>query len=267
MDVIDQIKPAIVAILLANEGQNVQEAKPNGTGFFVTSDGYILTCYHVVEPLIEFKSLIRVKTANRIFEADYIEDKSRSQKYLDWAVLKIREKGKFPCLRLLAESSQGDEWCTIGYELAERANGVPNMGKIIGAFDRTEATSRDIDLKSANPIRGGVSGSPLFNKRTNSVAGLIKEVVKDTQAFATSIESVFQAWPELKDLNLGSELLIDTTQGSKMPLPSIWNVPFQRNPNFTGRQDILAHLAIALDSGESGAWKQALWGMGGVGKT
>jgi S1-C subfamily serine protease len=166
MDIIDRIKPAIVAILLINEGQNVQNAKPNGTGFFVTSDGYILTCYHVVEPLIASKAPIQVKTANGIFEADYLADKSRSEKYLDWAVLKVKEKGKFPCLRLFSECKQGDEWCTIGYELAERANGVPNMGKIIGAFDRTESASRDIDLKSANPIRGGVSGSPLFNKKT-----------------------------------------------------------------------------------------------------
>lgn len=173
----------------------------------------------------------------------------------------------FPCLLLSAECIQGDEWCTIGYELAERANGIPNLGKIIGSSERREATCRDIVLKSANPIRGGVSGSPLFNKRTGSVAGLIKEVTKDTQAFATSIESVLQVWLELKALNLASELLIDPTQSSKLSLPPIWNVPFQRDLKFEGRKEILTHLAIELNSGKPESWKQALYDIGSVGKT
>jgi len=50
-------------------------------------------------------------------------------------------------------------------------------------------------------------------------------------------------------------------------LPQVWNVPYHRNPNFTGRKDILSHLRLSLTSGESAAWKQAVTGMGGVGKT
>jgi tetratricopeptide (TPR) repeat protein len=50
-------------------------------------------------------------------------------------------------------------------------------------------------------------------------------------------------------------------------LPLIWNVPFDRNPNFTGREQVLAELRAALASGQLDAWKQALWGMGGVGKS
>ncbi|MBA1341611.1 MAG: Photosystem I assembly protein Ycf3 [ANME-2 cluster archaeon] len=50
-------------------------------------------------------------------------------------------------------------------------------------------------------------------------------------------------------------------------LPQVWNVPHHRNPNFTGREDILADLRLSLTSGEPAAWKQAVTGMGGVGKT
>ena len=50
-------------------------------------------------------------------------------------------------------------------------------------------------------------------------------------------------------------------------LPLVWNVPHHRNPNFTGREDILSNLRLSLTSGESAAWKQAVTGMGGVGKT
>jgi len=50
-------------------------------------------------------------------------------------------------------------------------------------------------------------------------------------------------------------------------LPPIWNVSHIRNTHFTGRKDILSELRAALTSGEPAAWKQAVTGMGGVGKT
>jgi tetratricopeptide (TPR) repeat protein len=50
-------------------------------------------------------------------------------------------------------------------------------------------------------------------------------------------------------------------------LPPVWNVPFHRNPQFTGREKILAVLHAALVSNQPSNWKQALSGMGGVGKT
>jgi len=50
-------------------------------------------------------------------------------------------------------------------------------------------------------------------------------------------------------------------------LPSIWNVPHNRNPNFTGRQGLLDDLRESVTSGRPAALTQAISGMGGVGKT
>jgi len=50
-------------------------------------------------------------------------------------------------------------------------------------------------------------------------------------------------------------------------LPPIWNVPHHRNPNFTGRESLLAQLRKALTSGQPAALTQAIHGLGGVGKT
>jgi tetratricopeptide (TPR) repeat protein len=50
-------------------------------------------------------------------------------------------------------------------------------------------------------------------------------------------------------------------------LPPIWNVPFRRNPNFTGRTELLRELHAALSSGRAAAVTQAISGLGGVGKT
>ena len=49
-------------------------------------------------------------------------------------------------------------------------------------------------------------------------------------------------------------------------LPPVWNVPYRRNPAFTGREQVLAQLADQLGQGAA-AVTQALQGGGGVGKT
>jgi hypothetical protein len=59
------------------------------------------------------------------------------------------------------------------------------------------------------------------------------------------------------------------THGQEPPFPGeprVWNVPFRRNPDFTGRDQILASLAEQLGRGTA-AVTQALQGGGGVGKT
>jgi hypothetical protein len=51
-------------------------------------------------------------------------------------------------------------------------------------------------------------------------------------------------------------------------LPTLWNIPYLRNPVFTGREEVLAHLAEKLHSGEAVALAQsqvqAISGLGGI---
>jgi tetratricopeptide (TPR) repeat protein/transcriptional regulator with XRE-family HTH domain len=49
--------------------------------------------------------------------------------------------------------------------------------------------------------------------------------------------------------------------------PPIWNLPFRRNPYFTGREDILRRLYDTLHQGRNIAVMQVISGLGGVGKT
>ena len=41
--------------------------------------------------------------------------------------------------------------------------------------------------------------------------------------------------------------------------PLDWNVPFLRNPNFTGCQDVLTELRSRLGSGQPGSGLKTLW--------
>src|SRR5579884_543027 len=52
-------------------------------------------------------------------------------------------------------------------------------------------------------------------------------------------------------------------------LATIWNVPFRRNPFFTGRESILTQIRSLLDAGKAAALSQppAISGLGGIGKT
>jgi tetratricopeptide (TPR) repeat protein len=50
-------------------------------------------------------------------------------------------------------------------------------------------------------------------------------------------------------------------------LPPVWNVPYRRNPAFTGREQDLAVLADQLGRGAATAVTQAVQGSGGIGKT
>lgn len=50
-------------------------------------------------------------------------------------------------------------------------------------------------------------------------------------------------------------------------LPRICNLPHLRNPNFTGREELLKLLHDSLTSGKAAALTQAMTGLGGVGKT
>lgn len=58
-------------------------------------------------------------------------------------------------------------------------------------------------------------------------------------------------------------------QAASPTVPAVWQVPFRRNPFFTGREEVLERLAVLLGAGKAAALSQpqALSGLGGIGKT
>jgi hypothetical protein len=67
-------------------------------------------------------------------------------------------------------------------------------------------------------------------------------------------------------LEAGQRLTVNT---ASTPLPQIWQIPYQRNPVFTGRDDLLQRLTETLQTNHSAALSQpeAISGLGGIGKT
>jgi hypothetical protein len=65
------------------------------------------------------------------------------------------------------------------------------------------------------------------------------------------------------------EVFASAAQEPRFPtaLPPVWNVPYLRNPAFTGRQALLESLAANLGGVTTTAITQAIAGLGGVGKS
>ncbi len=85
------------------------------------------------------------------------------------------------------------------------------------------------------------------------------------QAFTNIALGIRKVADQLR--NTGATAPVSQAAIADDSLPRIWNVPHLRNPNFTGREELLKQLHEALTSGKHAALTQALHGLGGVGKT
>lgn len=209
MGIIDKIRPAIVAIL--------RDDGPNGTGFLVTSDGYIITAYHVIKELPADNILVETSAGEK-YQTALIEEYSNKEDSLDFAILKIKEDENFYCLPLKIGFKEGDQWTTFGYESIKNYKGVPNAGKILGRAERSDDVKNYfINIIAYKPVKGGMSGAPLFSKINNAVIGVIEEGRKESnEAMALPIEKILETWPELKTLNSQSNLLIEIASESSI---------------------------------------------------
>jgi hypothetical protein len=85
-------------------------------------------------------------------------------------------------------------------------------------------------------------------------------------AFADVAKGIRAAAEELRASRKSGGSLA-AVPGISPPLSPIWNLTHRRNPNFTGREDLLRSLHDALAFGKPAALTQAMVGLGGIGKT
>jgi S1-C subfamily serine protease len=98
-----------------------------GTGFFISTDAYILTAWHCIAEVITFFTAISVETIDgKTFDAQL--DKDKSLQDYDIAVLKIDYSTEYCVpLGLISDENRGDDVIAIGYPAAyieDRGMGV-----------------------------------------------------------------------------------------------------------------------------------------------
>jgi serine protease Do len=185
-------------------GQPNEQAKPRGpvrpiqgqgSGFFITSDGYIVTNNHVVEGAIKVDV---VTESGEIIEAKVVGTDAGT----DLALLKVNAEKPFPTVALgKAEAKVGD-WVIalgnpFGLEGTVTAGIVSARGRDIGMG------SYDNFIQIDAPVNRGNSGGPTFNQ-AGEVIGVNTAIFSPTGgsvgiAFAIPARMVENVVTQLKD--------------------------------------------------------------------
>jgi S1-C subfamily serine protease len=152
------------------------EVKGFGSGFIISKEGHILTCYHVIEG----SNTVKVKLGNNLHSAKVI----RKDSFNDLALLKI--SGSFPALAFSSKriAKMGQEVFTIGYP-NPILQGV-NAKLTKGSVNSLTGIQDDLRLYQISiPVQPGNSGGPLLDMNGN-VIGIVVAMLDAKTAFKIS---------------------------------------------------------------------------------
>lgn len=157
-EMIQEYKKAVVVI----ESENSK-----GTGFAISSDGKILTNYHVIE---EKGTLTVAFPSHGLFNATVVD----VYPTIDLAVLQV-DGGELPHLPLAEKANieQGDAIRFIGNPL--KFNGIANEGYIDDVIQLDSWNEEVVMIKA--PVYRGNSGSPIIDEN-GEVIGVIFATLK-----------------------------------------------------------------------------------------
>jgi serine protease Do len=139
------------------QGMPAQRVRAQGSGFFISPDGYVLTNNHVVE---HARSVQIRTTEGKTLEAKVVGTDPKT----DLAVIKVTSSGSFPFVKFASQAPRVGDWVL--------AMGNPfGLGGTVTA-GIVSASGRDIGsgpyddyLQIDAPVNKGNSGGPTFNTR------------------------------------------------------------------------------------------------------
>ena len=228
-DLVDKVKPAVVSVRVktqvaaAKDGQNLDDLPPElrrffrdfggedggrqgqgkpkpqvgmaqGSGFFVSQDGYVVTNNHVVENAVEVQL---VTDAGKTLDAKVVGTDPRT----DLALLKVKDAGDFPFVQLADGKARIGDWVLaignpFGLGGTVTAGIVSAQGRDIGSGPYDDFIQIDA------PINRGNSGGPTFNQK-GEVVGVNTAIFSPSGgnvgiAFAIPASTVRQVVDSLK---------------------------------------------------------------------
>jgi S1-C subfamily serine protease len=147
-----------------------------GTGFFITDNGYLLTCSHVVS----HGSSIMVGTKHGLFSAELVQ----SDPVKDVALLKVT--GSFSPLPLVSSNSVrlGETVFTIGFPDPMLQGWQPKLTR--GEISSLSGAQDDPDdYQISVPTQPGNSGGALVDEHGN-VVGIVRAKLRNSVALAAT---------------------------------------------------------------------------------
>ena len=166
-----------------------------GTGFFISSEGYLLTCAHVVEEAGGLEEL-RVNDQEVNLSLEYLENSITN----DFAVLKVSNyQGE--AVPLSADFQSLDRFLTFGFGHEDFPDGATIEGTITDENSYRELSEFSVlrlRVKADSQIvEGGYSGSPVFDVETQAVVGIVAASDRTQGAIAVPLSTVQAKWSEL----------------------------------------------------------------------
>ena len=161
----------------ADQGEESSIIKSTGTGFFINSQGYLLTSRHVIEGA----KTVKVLTDKGIFPATVIHADS----FNDIAILKVGGQG-FGALSIISsrDVKTGDKVFTIGFPNVGLQGFEPKYTEgVISSLSGAKDDPRYFQIST--PVQPGNSGGPLINERCE-VVGIITARLSEASSLATT---------------------------------------------------------------------------------
>lgn len=149
---------------------------PQGTGVFISGNGYILTCDHVLgqQDILNLQHQGRALTANVIYR----------DSILDLALLRVVEPGSYPAIFIAQKPlvngyELGQDAYALGFPLTSLLGISPRLtqGIVSAKVGFGDEPSR---FQISAPIQPGNSGGPIINKR-GELLGLAQSTLDGTQ--------------------------------------------------------------------------------------
>ena len=178
----------------------VSETASSGSGFVLTSDGYIVTNYHVAEGA---EKLTVITYMGDEYDARLVGFDAMN----DVAILKIEAEGLDPVTVGDSDAmAVGDQVVAIGNPLGELTASL-TVG-YISAKDRTINTDGNLInmMQTDAAINSGNSGGPLFNM-AGQVVGITTAKYSGSTASGASIEGIGFAIPINDVMNMSDDLI------------------------------------------------------------
>ncbi|MDZ8051775.1 MAG: AAA-like domain-containing protein [Aulosira sp. ZfuVER01] len=185
----DLVKACTVAIA-------TPENSIRGTGFFISSQGHLLTCAHVVEATGGWEN---VRVNGQRVDLVYLGDRTCD----DFAILQLPgyQGASVP---LAVNFQPMDRFLSIGYGRSDFPQGASIDGTITDMNPQSKFRSLPmlrLRVKAnSQQVQGGYSGSPVFNAATQRVIGIIAAYDNTEGALALPLATVLENWSDLEGL-------------------------------------------------------------------
>ena len=166
----------------------IEEAPRSGTGFALSTDGFIATNYHVIE---NSKS-IKIRGIKGDFTNSFIARVIKTDQSTDLAILKIddplfHDLGNVPFTIVSSKVDVGEDVFALGYPL------MTTMGEeiklttgIVSANSGFQGNSNQYQISV--PVQPGNSGGPLFDKN-GRIVGIVNARHLNTDNVSYAIKS------------------------------------------------------------------------------